>query len=358
MLLQSIFLHNFRSYTQSSFSFDQRVTVIIGPNTAGKTNILEAIYLLATGHSFRSDRDMTMIKAKEAMGRIEGKIKSGNDEELLTVLLTTGTVGEIKTPFKRFLVNGVARRRIDFTGKLLAVLFEPSDLDVLTGSPSLRRALLDDTLEQISPEYRQSLLSYTKGLRQRNALLERMREEGIRDEKELSYWNEIVIKNGQYITKERENFITFLNAQEKLLFPASVTYDKSNISEERLLQYKHQEVAAGVTLVGPHRDDLFITMPSSEKSEFDVRYYGSRGQQRLAVLQIKLLQIDYIEKFTHMRPLLLLDDIFSELDTNHIGLVLSVISKQQTVITTTHEEFIPEQLSGKIAMIQLEKKKS
>jgi len=142
--------------------------------------------------------------------------------------------------------------------------------------------------------------------------------------------------------------VEFLTREKKNIFPCEIIYDKSIISKERLLQYKNAEVATGVTLVGPHRDDVLLFM-----DEHEVKYFGSRGQQRLAVLQLKTLQLQYIEQTLKKKPVLLLDDIFSELDSRHMELALSMTSNQQTILTTTHKEFINEKSLGNAKVIEL-----
>jgi DNA replication and repair protein RecF len=337
-VLKSISLQNFRSYEKKEFSFNG-ITLIVGPNTSGKSNLVEAIYLLSSGKSFRTDKDTQMLKYDEEVGRVSGKI---NDNEL-EVLITNGQVNG-GSQYKKFLVNGVAKRRVDFAGKLLVVLFSPQDLEIIIESPSLRRNFLDEVLEQADRNYRVALIAYTKALRQRNALLEMTRETGLRNGKQFEYWDNLVIENGNIITNKREEFINFLNSSAKDIFDCVVEYDKSVISKERLAQYEREEVASGVTLVGPHRDDFIILMFNGGTTAHNVKFYGSRGQQRLAILQLKMLQLLFIEESLGERPLLLLDDIFSELDGEHINLILSEIGKQQTIITTTHEEFIPKKL--------------
>jgi DNA replication and repair protein RecF len=244
---------------------------------------------------------------------------------------------------------------------LLAVLFSPQDLEIIIESPSLRRNFLDEVLEQTDRNYRVATTSYAKALRQRNALLEMVQETGRRNEKQFEYWDNLVIENGNIITAKREELINFLNSSAKDIFDCVVEYDKSLISKERLLQYEREEVAAGVTLVGPHRDDFAVLMfnPSAGSGQaqaaHDVKFYGSRGQQRLAILQLKMLQLLFIEQSLGERPLLLLDDIFSELDEGHIQLILQEIGKQQTIITTTHEEFIPKKLLKSMKVINLQR---
>ncbi len=336
MFLKSIVLQNFRSYKKSSFDFSQKTTVIIGPNTSGKTNLLEGIYLLATGKSFKTEKDTDLIRFGATLSRVQGEI----EDTSLEVLVQSPLEGE-RMIAKKFLVNGVSKRRVDFAGNLVVVLFSPLDLDLVSGSPSIRRNFLDSVLEQVDSSYRLALSVYQKAIRQRNALLERVQETGIRNEKQFSYWDEIVIANGSVITAKRGAFIEFLNSEKKDICDFVAFYDKSVISGDRLLQYKKAEEASGVTLVGPHRDDFSLSFgKNSEHLRHDVKAFGSRGQQRLVVLQLKLLQLHFIEKAKGERPVLLLDDIFSELDEGHIKHVLSLIDQQQTILTTTHEEFL------------------
>jgi len=348
-MLKTIFLQNFRSYKKQEFTFES-TTLVVGPNTSGKSNLVEAIYLLSTGKSFRTDKDTQMLKFSEEVGRVKGVV---NDNEL-EVLITNGEVNG-SSQYKKFLVNGVSKRRVDFAGKLLAVLFSPQDLEIIIESPSLRRNFLDEVLEQVDRNYRVATTSYTKALRQRNALLEMVQETGRRNEKQFEYWDNLVIENGNIITAKREELINFINSSAKDIFDLVVEYDKSTVSKERLLQYEREEVAAGVTLVGPHRDDFIVSMFNTGKTVHNVKFYGSRGQQRLAILQLKMLQLLFIENILGERPLLLLDDIFSELDEDHIQLILGEIGKQQTIITTTHEEFIPKKLLKSMKIISFER---
>lgn len=350
MFLKYLSLQNFRSYTKASFDFSKGTTIIVGPNTSGKTNLIEAIYLMSTGKSFRAEKDIELIRFGEELSRVKGKV---GDVELEAVL-TKGEVDGVVTPAKKYLVNGVAKRRIDFAGNLAVVLFSPADLEIIVDSPSIRRNFLDETISQVDREYRQALITYIKTLRQRNALLEQVREKGIRNERQFSYWDNLLIQNGNTITQKREEFIHFLNSGLKEVFDFVAFYDKSTISKDRLLQYKEAETGAGITLVGPHRDDFSIAMFNNvRETTHDVKLFGSRGQQRLAVLQLKLLQFDFIEQVMGKRPVLLLDDIFSELDDSHIHLVSEIVGKQQTVLTTTHKEFIEKKFLKDADMVEL-----
>lgn len=357
MFLTRLSLQNFRSYKKITFDFNRYLTLVVGPNTSGKSNLIEAIYLLATGKSFRADKDIELIRFGEEIARIKGSVEL--EEKIKTDLEIVIAIKESENKhslFKKFLVNDVSKRKADFISNFAVVLFSPLDLDMITGSPLLRRRFFDESLEQVDREYSRALDSYSKAVRQRNALLEKARETGVRNKKLFEYWDELLISYGKVITQKREQLIAFFNGQDKDVFSCALIYDKSVISKERLTQYEEAELATGVTLVGPHRDDLLIHMYDDVlQTTHDLRFFGSRGQQRLTVLQLKLLQLDYIREKLGSSPVLLLDDIFSELDDKHIKLVLEIIGKQQTIITTTHEEFIKERFK-KADMIKLKLK--
>lgn len=320
----------------------------MGPNTSGKTNLMEALTLLARGKSTRAEKDVQAVRFDEELARIKGMV----EETELEVVLTNGIVAGVETPLRRFLVNGVAKRRIDFVSHMTVVSFAPSDLEVIIDGPSVRREFLDEVLEQVDRQYRIAEVTYTKALRQRNALLHQVQETGQRSEKQFEYWDQLLITHGNYLTRKRQAFIDYINSATHDVIPIIVTYDQSSISKDRLIQYKDAEVGAGVTLVGPHRDDFFVETNLGKQMR-DVKVFGSRGQQRLVVLQLKLLQLVYIEQEVGQRPLLLLDDIFSELDSGHIALVQSLLEKQQTVMTTTHEEFLDKHLIKEASVIEL-----
>ncbi|GIW62125.1 MAG: DNA replication and repair protein RecF [Patescibacteria group bacterium] len=350
MILKSISLQNFRSYQQAEFDFSPLATVIIGPNTAGKSNLLEAIYLLSSGKSFRAEKDMQMISFGSAFARVRGEIEEDEKKDILEVILTAPSP-TVRTHAKKFLINGVPKRQIDFAGFLPTLLFIPADLNIIISSPSYRRDFLDSVLELVDKQYRQAKILYEKALKRRNALLDLVKETGVRNDQQFVYWDEILITNGDYLSKKRSELIEYFNNQQKEIIHFQVKYDHSQISKERLQQYYGAEIAAGVTLVGPHRDDFYVELEEGA----DVRYFGSRGQQRLVVLQLKLLQLSYIEQSLGKRPLLLLDDIFSELDDQHINLIMKIIDRQQTILTTTHKEFVNDYLQ-KFSVIELSKK--
>ncbi len=334
MFLKILNLQNFRSFRKEKFDFVKRITLIIGPNAAGKTNILEAIYLLATGKSFRASKEEEMISYGKEIARVRG--------DSLEVTLTTGEVQGKRTARKLYKINGVGKRWRDFAGQLKCVLFRPEDIDLILGSPSIRRNYLDFILEQVDWQYRVCNLAYQKGLRQRNKLLDRIREGEARSS-QLLFWNQLLIKNGQIVTRKREELIEFFNQylvkekyDKKMQLHLFVNYDRSTITEKRLEKYSQAELALGTTLVGPHRDDIKL-MANSLKliAKRDLALYGSRGEQRMTILKIKLAELEFIKQRTNQEPVLLLDDIFSELDKKHRKLVLEIINSCQTVITST-----------------------
>lgn len=349
MYLRSLILQNFRNYKKRVLTFNSSITIISGDNSRGKSNILEAIFLLATGISFRADKDEEMILYGQEFGRVTGEIHL-EGENIHTSEVVTLAVFLAKP--KRFFVNEVAKRKMDFVGNLKCVLFRPEDIDLVLGSPSLRREYLNFVLEQVDREYRRSLLSYQQGVKQRNKLLERIRD-GEADRKQLLFWDQLLIKEGEVVSQKREEFIQFVNKklQESTL---KLEYDDSRISPARLEQYADREVWAAKTLIGPHRDDFKFIVQRKGKAAKDLSVYGSRGEQRMAVLAVKLNEFEFIETKSGDRPLLLLDDIFSELDHENRDEVFKLLEKQQTIMTTADKHLIPKKLK-QVDLIELNK---
>jgi len=346
MKIQKLRLSNFRNQKNKLVAFSPKVTVILGSNASGKTNILESIYFLATGKSFRARVEEEMINYNSDISRVKGRIKTDSEQVDLEIVLTRGVIDigsqrPEKVQRKKLLVNGVSKRLIDFAGKLKIVYFGPEDLELVVDSPTLRRKFLDTVLSQVNREYRRALLSYEKGLRQRNRLLLKIREEGL-SRSQLLFWDKLLIKNGDYLSQKREEFIDYANQNtsiDSLVF--KLEYDKSAISEARLEQYAEEEVSAATTLVGPHRDDfIFKVVLNGKKFDRDLSRFGSRGEQRMAILWLKLIELSFIEEKTQEKPVLLLDDIFSELDQKHRKIVVQKSKDQQTIITTADKHFI------------------
>lgn len=331
-------LQHFRLYEKQVFTFSPTVTVFLGANAIGKTNILESIALAAVGKSFRAVRDSDMISWGSEVGRVTHDIHNAA-ETVLEIVLTTGSVSGKTTQVKKYIVNGIPRRQIDFVGNLYAVLFSPTDLKLVTESPATRREYLNSVLVQVDREYRRNLQSYERGLRQRNSLLDRIHE-GVASRSQLLFWDQLLIKTGSYITSCRRAFVEAVNMYVLDAMTYRIVYDPSIISAARLAQYAREEVAAKTTLVGPQRDD-FRFEKLEDQTYVDLTRFGSRGEQRLAVLWIKLAELQFIEQKTGERPVLLLDDVFSELDEESRRIVLSIINKQQTIITSAEEELVP-----------------
>ncbi len=337
MILTHLTLQNLRNHTKRSFDFS-KTTIIIGRNTAGKTNILEAIYILSHGKSFRAERDIDVISENRDFARVEGTIKSEDD----IVKLTANFVKRGTYLSKKYLVNGVARSLRTFSDYVYTVLFTPQDIELVTGSPGGRRRYIDSILVKAHKEYRVSHARYEKALRQRNRMLHDAKT-GKKEYKraDYEYWENLLIEHGSVIHNFRNSFVEFVNMFEKGVFEFKMLYDHSIISTERLYKYHFEEASAGVTLVGPQRDD-FQFLFSKQKNE--VKEFGSRGEQRLTVLQLKLIEIAYLKQATGELPILLLDDIFSELDSENIDMIYQFIEGQQTIITTTHKEFVPKKI--------------
>ena len=333
-MIKTLNLSDFRNFSKQSFEFSEGINVINALNASGKTNILEAIFMLSLGKSFKTRKIDECIKYGENIGRVS--------TDGLEVVITKDVAG---WPKKRLLVNGVPRRLVDFAGNIKTVLFAPQDLELITDGPSLRRNFLDNVLCITDREYRRSLLSYEKGVRQRNRLLLQIRDNNAA-RSGLLFWNQLLIKNGDVISNARRNLIEYINNLSK----CNLEYDPSSISEARIEQYKDAEVASATTLVGPHRDDFIFL-----KDDRNIASFGSRGQQRMEVLYLKLAELSYIEEKTNVKPILLLDDIFSELDHKHREIVMEAVVNHQVIITSADEhniESIKSQML-KIKMINL-----
>jgi DNA replication and repair protein RecF len=360
MYLESLRLNHFRNYLKHELTFGDKTTVLVGENGVGKTNVLEAVYLLATGESFRAGKIEEMVNWEAEVGHVAGEVSTSpelsmtNDQvsnnvetsnaknsTKLTVTVTRGMVQGKKFTGRRYLVDGTPKRKQDFVGQLLVVAFRPEDMDLLTGQRGGRRGFLDGVLVQTNREYRRSLMAYEKALRRRNRLLDLIRD-GQTQRSALAFWDQVLIKEGEKIYEERQDLVRFINLTAHVGDALRVEYLPSVISESRLAQYAEAEVAVGYTLVGPHRDDFFIAtsnrLQATGQKDMNLAVYGSRGEQRMAVLWLKLAELQFIEEQTRERPVLLLDDIFSELDDKHDKMVMEILGKQQTIVSTTDED--------------------
>ncbi|KKS92949.1 MAG: replication and repair protein RecF protein [Candidatus Collierbacteria bacterium GW2011_GWB1_44_6] len=334
-MLTKLRLSGFRNYTEAEYDFSQGVNAVIGQNAKGKTNLLEAIYLLGVGESFRAKRTEEMVSFGQELGKVAGEIQLSKDDTMTLEVMVNGGVVMGKTVNKRkYLVDGVSKRRKDILGLMPLVLFRPEDVELISGSPDSRRKFLDNLLIQVDKVYENSLSTYEQALRRRNKLLDAIRE-GTASRYALTFWDGLLIKHGQLVTEKRRELVEYINRLFKksdLFKDLEVVYDMSTVSEARLSQYKEAEVAVGYTLVGPHKDDMLV----KDKSR-DLSTYGSRGEQRMAVLALKMGEIYFMEEQSGKKVLLLLDDIFSELDEVHKEEVLRVMSGRQVVVTTADE---------------------
>lgn len=337
MILKKLVVSNFRNYKQAEFLFGGGVNLIFGENATGKTNLLEAVGLLSVGKSFRARVIEDMISFGEEVGFARGFLGSGESDGLeLEVLLSTGSVMGKRVQKRKFIVDGAAKRRDDFLGYLPSVVFLPEEMDVLVGGAELRREMLDVELCQVASEYRSSLTTYGQALKRRNKVLEAIRE-GVSTRYALAFWDGLLIKHGSVLVEYREEFIDYVNklwAKSELFNRLSLVYDKSLISEDRLEQYKKEEVLVGHTLVGPHKDDVMVYVDGKRS----LGEFGSRGEQRMAVLAIKVAEMYFLKEKKEMEPLLILDDIFSELDVKHKNEVLRVMKGRQVLVTTALSE--------------------
>lgn len=349
MGLANLTLFDFRNYENKSFEFSDGITVISGENAKGKTNILEAIFLVGVGESFRAKRTEEMVRFGQELGRVSGEIELSKKDKVNLEVMVNGGVVMGKTVNKRkYLVDGVSRRRKDILGILPLVIFRPEDVELVSGSPDVRRKFLDRLLIQVDPTYENSISTYEQALRRRNKILDGIRE-GTVSRYSLTYWDGLLIKHGQVIQDKRRDLIDYINRlfeKSELFNKMRLVYDLSVISEARLMQYAEAEVAVGYTLVGPHKDDLVV-----REETRDLSTYGSRGEQRMAVLALKMGEIYYLEEKGGKKATLLLDDIFSELDEGHKQEVLRVMAGRQVIVTTADEEDL--KIFGKAKIIRI-----
>lgn len=343
MRLKELVLKDFRNCQKREFDFNEQVTVLLGPNAVGKTNVLEAIRLVSTGDSLRAGRIEEMIRFEQEWGRVEAKVVDKDEDEVeLAVMLTRGELKGKRVNKRRYLVNDNGKRKRDFVGRLPSVVFIPQDLNMIAGSPYKRRKWLDEMLSQVENGYGRSLQSYKKALRRRNKILQAIRE-GEASRYQLTFWDGLLIKHGRVLLEKREELVKYISEifrRSELFSELRLEYDKNVVSERRLDQYEKEEVAAGHTLVGPHKDDVVVLFDDGKRRDLGV--YGSRGEQRMAILGMKMGELLYLEEKLGKKPILLLDDIFSELDKKHSGEVHRVMEDRQVVVTTTEKKKVEE----------------
>lgn len=344
MFLKTLKLTNFRNFSKIDLDIS-KTTLLIGENAQGKSNFLESIYFLATTKSPRAEKDVQLIKTGEGGCFVEGEIDDSTKLEIGMQIKEEGVGLE-----KRVKVNGVPRRSVDYIGNLVVVHFCPEDINLVTGPPTLRRWHIDLCLAQIDKLYKNSLTKYHEAVTSRNRVLKRIKE-GLAKTDELTFWSKQILDFGMVVSEKRRHFFQSLNdlkSEEQFKFD----YIENVLTSERLQEYLGREIAACNTLIGPHRDD-FVFIISSK----NLAHFGSRGEQRTAVLDLKLAELQFIKQFKNTMPILLLDDVFSELDTAHRQYVISAVSGQQTIISAVENEQIPKSFLKSVQVINVEKGK-
>jgi DNA replication and repair protein RecF len=241
-----------------------------------------------------------------------------------------------------FAVNDIRRRKKDFLAFFKAVVFRPEDLRLVEGSPSRRRSFLDSALSMVSEEYRSCLSRYEQTLKRRNRLLQKVGE-GKEGRDVLNFWNLNLVKNGEVLQTHRSKFIEFIR---EVVFPfeLNIEYEPSLISEKRLLEHLDKEIMLGHSLIGPHKDDFSLKFSQEQKgiNDMSLLAYGSRGQQRLGVLWLKIAELQFLTDKIGYQPVLLLDDILSELDVHSKDMVLSLLSNYQSILTTADADVLAD----------------
>ncbi len=340
-------LTGFRSYEALELALPPGPQVVVGGNAAGKTNLIEALVILARGASHRTSTDADLVRWTAPFARLEADVAHGavrGDDRLEVAIERSGSA----SARKRLRVNGVGRRAAGLGEGLRVVLFAPEEMLLVAGSPSLRRAAIDALAAARSPAYARALTVYGRALQQRNGLLRRIRE-GDAGREQLPYWDGLVVSEGGAIVAERlallEALAGPLAAAHAEIAPGegrlSLRYASNAPGREgempadalrrRLAETAEKELWNGATLVGPHRDDLVF-----ELDERDLAAFASRGQQRTAILAFKLAELELLTGPDGEPPLLLLDDVFSELDPERRShLVRRIRALPQAIVTTT-----------------------
>jgi len=345
MYLENIALRNFRNYEAQELSFSPSINVLIGENAQGKTNLIESIYFLAMSRSHRTARDRELIRWDSDFAKVNGKLKKKSHSVPMEIILSKrGKIAKLNHLEQKKLSN--------YIGQLNVILFAPEDLSLVKGSPSVRRKFIDMELGQMNKIYLYHLAQYQQILKQRNQFLKQAKYDTKYDQIYLDVLTEQLAADGAEVLFYRFRFIEKLNE-----WAQKVQTDISNGKETLKIRYKttseiteeltveeifeqlkeiykksqKQEIEQGTTTTGPHRDDLIFYV-----NDKNVQTYGSQGQQRTTALSLKLAEIELMNEITGEYPILLLDDVLSELDDNRqTHLLNSIQDKVQTFITTT-----------------------
>lgn len=349
-MIANLRLQHFRSYVDESFEFNDGVNIIVGPNASGKTNLLEAVLVMARGASYRV-HDVELIAFEQPWARLDARLT--DDSERIIKLVQS------PRPGKSYDIGGKPLRRLLPQYQLPVVLFEPNHLSLLSGPPDGRRAYLDDLLEQTTPGYQTVRQQYSRTLRQRNALLKR----GPAVAGQLFPWNLRLSELAGTIVRARSSLVVGLNNQLAQLYrdlshsPAEVimNYEARFTPEQyetqllkKLESSQDTDFARGFTGSGPHREDFTVTYNGRAATES-----ASRGEVRTAVLALKILELGILEQATGHRPLILLDDVFSELDGSRRKLLTAYIEPYQSFITTTDADIVLHNFTDRCNVIPL-----
>lgn len=335
MKLKKISLTDFRNFEHTSFEFHPLLTIIIGENARGKTNLLESVLFSVYGTGYRESKEEELIRWETARSLVESYWEEKTHEYFfqVTIELKGGKIS------KKFYVDKTAKSHVLYLNfQSTAVLFAPEHIDIVTGSPDKRRVYFDKIISFYDGEYKKRLHNFEHAIRRRNKVLEH-HSDPVKLEDELLFWNGYVEEQSQYITQKRNEYVEYLNK-----YPAvdhkqfRIVYVKNEFTKERLKEYFDDERKWRRTLIGPQKDDFEIYL--KEKVEENVQHFGSRSEQRLTVFWLKLNEIRFFEEKLKKKPILLLDDIFSELDVHNKKLILSLIGEYQTIATTTESELL------------------
>ena len=345
MRIRSLELENFRNYDHLLISFDDETNILYGDNAQGKTNILEAIYFCAVSRSHKGSRDKDCISFQKNEAHIKCITEKEHFCDRIDIHLK-------KNQHKGIALNGVPLRRAsELFGNLCAVFFSPEDLSIIKKGPADRRRFMDMELCQTDPYSTMNLSNFSRAVMQKNQLLKDIAAQPYLKDT-LDVWNEQILKFGREVILARRRFIEECSPiigqiHEKLTEgkePLKVLYEP-NVSEDdfekKLLSEADRELRMKMSLVGPHRDDLSFLVDGA-----DLRTFGSQGQQRTAALSLKLSEIEWIRKRKKENPVLLLDDVLSELDRNRQNKLLDFIQGIQTIITCTGvDDFVDSRCS-------------
>jgi len=359
--IERLSLSGFRTYDDLDIEFPMGPQVMVGRNAAGKTNLLEALVVLAAGHSHRTTNDTELIAWPAGFARLEAVVAgpAARSDLVEVVLARPGVAGTRK----RVRINGAPRRATALAAVLRTVVFAPEDMLLVIGSPSLRRSVLDSLVAQREMEGAASLATYSRAVQQRNSLLRRIRE-GEAAVDELAYWDGVVVGEGGRIVEWRHSAMRALAEplaaahaemapQEGRLAlryvtnaPAQASEDATDALRRRLAETSEKELWNGATLVGPHRDDMAFELDGR-----DLPGFASRGQQRTAILALKLAHLQLLAQRDGRPPLLLLDDVFSELDPERRAHLVRRIGElpQAFVTTTTLDDLDPRLVAASTA---------